>query len=244
MRSVAHASVAVGDSALKVDRLHKAFGGVRAVWDVSFSVRRGQTVGLIGPNGSGKTTLLNLVAGHYRPDAGAVWSEGENLAGLSPQRIARKGVIRTWQDPRIIPEMTVAENVAIGRLARGLRAKNEVVEHLLDSVGLLPQAGVIAAALPYGQQKLLALSRSLAAEPAILLLDEPLAGLSAVERELVIRLIEGFRQTGTVLLVDHAFGVVAQLCDHVVVLNSGAKLTEGIPGTIARDPAVIEVYFG
>jgi len=232
------------NSALIINRLHKSFGGVRAVWDVSFEVQRGQTVGLIGPNGSGKTTLLNLIAGHYRPDAGEVVYQRENLAGLPPQRIARRGLIRTWQDPRIIPDMTVAENASIGRMARGLRAETEVVGHFLDAVGLRARAGIPAGVLPYGQQKLLALARSLVTEPTILLLDEPLAGLSAVERELVIRLIQEFRQTGTVLLVDHAFGVVAQLCDHVVVLNSGKKLTEGVPAAVARDPTVIEVYFG
>jgi ABC-type branched-subunit amino acid transport system ATPase component len=247
MTRISSTTAASGSACLGIEirRLHKSFGGVRAVWDVSFTVPAGKTVGLIGPNGSGKTTLLNLLAGYYKPDAGEILYRGTDLAGLAPERIARAGVIRTWQDPRIVPDLTVAENIAIGALARGAAMPNDAARReLLAESGLSAVANTPAGSLPYGQQKLVAIARSLAASPAVLLLDEPLAGLSAFERQHVVGLIERFRATGTVLLVDHAFGVIAQLCDHVVVLNTGTKLTEGPPTVISKDPSVIEVYFG
>ena len=234
-------------SALVVERLHKSFGGIRAVWDVSFSVPFGRTVGLIGPNGSGKTTLLHLIAGYHRPDAGRIIYEGEDIAGISADQIARRGVVRTWQDPRIIPTLTVRENVGVGLLASGKAARRlheADPDGLLEEFRLSDMGDVPAAKLSYGQQKLLAIARSLAASPKVLLLDEPLAGLSAPEREQVIAVVQRFRRDGTVLIVDHAFGVISRLCDHVIVLNTGTKLTEGPPALIAQDRTVIEVYFG
>lgn len=230
--------------ALSIRHLHKSFGGVRAVSGVDFSIRRNEVVGLIGPNGSGKTTLLNVLVGHYRADAGSVTLFGNEIAGLPAHQIARRGVIRTWQDPRIVPGLTARKNIMLGALARlGSDATGEV-NALLERFRLTNQADLLAENLPYGQQKMVSIARSLAASPAVLLLDEPLAGLSQIEIAFVLEIINAFRETGTVLIVDHAFGVISRLCDRIVVLNSGRKLIEGSPQEVAASPAVREVYFG
>jgi ABC-type branched-subunit amino acid transport system ATPase component len=248
MGSTALASTGmVSEHALcSVVRLHKAFGGIRAVWDVNFSVDRGQIVGLIGPNGSGKTTVMNMIAGYLRPDAGRVVFKGRQLAGLPANVIARLGIIRTWQDPRIIPELTTRQNIALGVLASGgsVDHSEELIATLLDDFALRSVEQQPTGLLPYGVQKIVALARSLAARPEMLLLDEPLAGLSAENRQHVIGAVQRFRRAGTVLIVDHSFGVIAELCDHVVVLDAGVVLTEGPPDMIATDPKVAEVYFG
>jgi ABC-type branched-subunit amino acid transport system ATPase component len=229
-----------------MERLHKAFGGIRAVWDVSFSVDAGQVVGLIGPNGSGKTTVMNLIAGYLRPDAGEVVFRGRRLAGLPANAIARLGLVRTWQDPRIIPDLTTRQNIELGPLASGAPhdGADELITSLLEEFGLRDVAQRPAGVLSYGAQKVVAIARSLAAEPQMLLLDEPLAGLSAEQRDQVVAAVQRFRKSGTVLIVDHSFGVIAKLCDRVVVLNAGGLLTEGRPDAIAADPKVAEVYFG
>lgn len=229
---------------LLVDRLHKSFGGVRAVWDVSFEVLPRQTVGLIGPNGSGKTTLLNLIAGLFRSDAGNIVFNGEDCTGYTANQIARRGVVRTWQDPRVVPDMTVRQNVSLGRIACRRDSIAFDIDAVLYQFGLSEFADSAARILPYGQQKLLALARSLAALPTVLLLDEPLAGLSALERQKAVLAVQTFGKVGTVLIVDHAFGVISQLCDKMVVLNAGTKLVEGPPAEIAKNQNVIEVYFG
>jgi ABC-type branched-subunit amino acid transport system ATPase component len=229
-------------SGLNVARLHKSFGGVQAVRNVSFSVTPGEIVGLIGPNGSGKTTVLNLIAGLYRPDAGSATFLGNELVGLRPYNVARLGVIRTWQDPRIVDAMTVRQNVELGRISLGqtLGTTGQILSLLrLDDAADAP-AGI----LPYGRQKIVALARSLAVEPRLLLLDEPLAGLSRSEIAFVLGIIRDFRSRGTVLIVDHAFGAISQLCDRVVVLNSGHKVSEGTPSEVAGDREVREIYFG
>jgi branched-chain amino acid transport system ATP-binding protein len=229
-----------------VERLHKAFGGIRAVWDLSFSIPHRQVIGLIGPNGSGKTTVMNLIAGYHRPDAGNVYFNNRRLTGLSAHEIARAGVIRTWQDPRTISHLTVRQNVELGAFACGGRAEQEegLIDALIDEFQLRTVEHQLAGALPYGTLKIIALARSLAARPKMLLLDEPLAGLSSEHRDCVIAAVQHFRGKGAVLIVDHSFGVIAQLCDRVLVLNTGSLLAEGTPSEIAANPKVAEVYFG
>jgi ABC-type branched-subunit amino acid transport system ATPase component len=230
---------------LQVKRVHKMFGGIRANWDISLDVYDHEIVGLIGPNGSGKTTLIHLIAGYFRADGGQILFNGEALQGLSPHEIARCGVIRTWQDPRIVPSFTVRDNVRLGHLANPARLKDgPSVDELLESFGLAKFADQSAENLSYGQQKVIALARALACAPKLLLLDEPLAGISLADRGKVVEHIRAFRKKGAILIVDHAFGVLAQLCDRVVVLDSGMKLVEGTPESVAADPKVIEVYFG
>lgn len=230
---------------LQVKRVHKMFGGIRANWDISLDVYDNEIVGLIGPNGSGKTTLIHLIAGYFRADGGQIFFNGKALQGLSPHMIARCGVIRTWQDPRIVPSFTVRDNVMLGHIANAARLQDTAsVDELLESFGLAQLANQNAENLSYGQQKVISLARAMACGPKLLLLDEPLAGISLADRGRVVELIRGFRRRGAILIVDHAFGVLAQLCDRVVVLDSGTKLVEGTPEVVARDPKVMEVYFG
>jgi branched-chain amino acid transport system ATP-binding protein len=237
-------------TALQVSRLCKSFGGVQAVRDVSFSVQEHEIVGLIGPNGSGKTTVLNLIAGFHRPDAGDAVFFGNELIGLRPSQIAQLGLIRTWQDPRVVEHLTVGQNVSLGRLARDGWANSSGadrdgwLDRLLHLFALTDCADAPAGILPYGRQKILALARTFAAGPKLLLLDEPMAGLSQTEIKFVLDQVRAFKQHGAVLIVDHAFSSLSEVCDRLVVLNSGAKLFEGVPEEVAKDPAVMEVYFG
>ena len=236
--------------ALEVRHLHKSFGGIQAVRDVSFRVQVGEIVGLIGPNGSGKTTVLNLLAGYHRADAGEVILFGHDVTGLSANQVARKGMLRTWQDPRAVDDLTVRQNVALGMFARGRNPHDGATGSPADIDALLRQfhiqdcADIRAGELPYGRQKIVSLARTFSAQPRFLLLDEPLAGLSKVEIAFVFDIIGSFRTRGTVVIVDHAFGSLSRLSDRVIVLNSGQKLIEGLPAEVAKDPVVREVYFG
>jgi ABC-type branched-subunit amino acid transport system ATPase component len=226
--------------------LYKSFGGVKALENVSLRVLDREIFGLIGPNGSGKTTLLNLLAGFYRPDAGQVLLRGKSITGSSANQIARHGMLRCWQDPRVVPAMTIRDNVELGWIASGRfkGAPHDVVAGLLQKFGFVDVADEPAGMLSYGKQKIIALARSLAAQPRVLLLDEPLAGLSLPEQQEMIGYIRDFRSNGTVVIVDHAFGVIMKLCDRVMVLNAGRKLAEGTPTEIAANKAVAEVYLG
>ena len=229
-----------------VERLHKAFGGIRAVWDLTFSIQDRQVLGLIGPNGSGKTTVMNLIAGFHRPDAGDVYFNGRRLTGRAAYDIARLGLVRTWQDPRIIPHLTTRQNIELGAFASGNNNHSDEtqINKLLQNFQLTTAEQQLVGTLPYGTQKIIALARTLAAKPRLLLLDEPLAGLSADHRNCVIEAVQQFRSTGAVLIVDHSFGVIAKLCDRVLVLNAGQLIAEGTPAEIEADPKVAEVYFG
>lgn len=231
---------------LEARNLFKSFGGVHATQNVSAHVKRGEIVGLIGPNGSGKTTLLNLLAGFYRPDAGRVMLHGEDVTGYAANQIARRGLIRSWQDPRVVGSLSVRRNIELGGLAAGKSGseQDKFVAELIDKFGLSDVADKPAAAMPYGKQKVVALARALAARPSVLMLDEPLAGLSLPEQEQMVGYIREFSSGGSVVIVDHAFGVIVKLCERVVVLNSGCKLAEGKPDEIASDKSVAEVYLG
>ncbi len=234
------------ETALDIRHLHKSFGGVRAVAGVGFSVERGEIVGLIGPNGSGKTTLLNVLAGYYQADAGVAALFGTNIIGLAANQVAHRGLFRTWQDPRIVHGLSVRDNVTLGQLARhgGRNLNRESIDNLLRKFHLTAEAELSASSLPYGRQKIVSIARTFAADPTLLLLDEPLAGLSKVEVDFVFDIIKDFASTGTVLIVDHAFGTISRLCDRIVVLDSGRKIFEGLPAEVASSEAVREVYFG
>lgn len=229
----------------EVSRLFKTFGGIRACDDVSFAVERNEVLGLIGPNGSGKTTVLNLIAGFHAPDSGRILLDGSDLVGQSANAISRRGVCRAWQDPRIIPGISVYENIELGMLAQGSRSTNAAaIGTLLEQLDLERHAHEVASELPYGMQKMVALARTLAARPSLLLLDEPLAGLSESEIHRVTRLVRAHTERGSVIIVDHAFGTMMDTCDRVVVLNSGRKVVEGLPAEVRAHPTVAEVYFG
>jgi ABC-type branched-subunit amino acid transport system ATPase component len=229
---------------LEVDGLRKSFGGVTAVAGVSLRLEPGRIYGLIGPNGSGKTTLFNCVTGLERPDAGHVHFNGKRIDGLKPHQIAREGIGRTFQVSRIFPELTALENLLV--VTRGDRSA--ALARALDLLRFVKLEGLkdeFAGNLSYGQQKLVEFVRVLMRDPALILLDEPAAG---VNRTLLNDLLEAVRQLRdggkTILLVEHDMKVVMGLCETVFVLDHGEKIAEGPPGLIQADERVIEAYFG
>ena len=243
---------------LELRELTCRFGGLTAVDRVATVVRRGELVGLIGPNGAGKTTLFNLVSGVTRPTAGEVWFEGRRIDGLPPFQVARLGIGRTFQNLRIFPNMTVADNVSVGAV-RGFglsaaftragreqsRAIAERSAAMLQKVGLQGLADELAANLSYGKRKMLEIARALAGEPRLLILDEPAAGLNETETRELSDFIERLRAEGlTILLVEHDMGLVMRICTRVVVLASGRKIADAAPDVVRRDPAVLDAYLG
>jgi branched-chain amino acid transport system ATP-binding protein len=249
-------------SLLEVTGLSKRFGGLHAVKDVSFRVEKGTVKALIGPNGAGKTTLFNLVSGVLPPDAGEVRLRGEPVQGAPPHRIAALGVSRTFQQIRLFAQMTALENVMVGVHPRSKAGFVAGMFHLpwtwseerdiarrareaLDFVGAADLAGAEATSLSYGQQRAVELARALAAEPELLLLDEPAAGLNMRETAELSKLIGRFRERGiTVLIVEHDMGLVMKVSDEVAVLSYGQKIADATPRAVQRDPEVIRVYLG
>ena len=234
---------------LEVEDLTVRFGGLAALSDVSFRVDPGEIVGLIGPNGAGKTTLFNVITGLVRPARGVVRLRGTAITGLAPFRISRLGVARTFQLVRLLPALTVAQNVLLGVHFGGRsRARDgAAVEagRLLAAVGLDARAHDPARTLPLADRKRLEIARALATRPDLLLLDEVLSGIRAAEARLLMDLIREIQGAGTtIVMIEHIMKAIMALSDRIVVLHHGEKIADGAPAAVAAAPAVVEAYLG
>jgi branched-chain amino acid transport system ATP-binding protein len=243
--------------------ISRSFGGLRALKDVSLEVRRGEIFGLVGPNGSGKTTLLNAVAGFFPPQQGKIHFEGRNITGMRPHRVARLGIARTFQNLALFRGLTTLDNILVGRhihmhpraLATAFYwwwAKRDEIRHrkkveeIIDFLQLQAIRDEPVDIVPLGLQKRIELARALAAEPKLLVLDEPMAGMNQEEKEYMARFILDVREASgiTVLMIEHHMDVVASLCDRMVVLNYGELIASGAPKEVLENPAVVEAYLG
>ncbi len=250
----------------RIENLNISFGGLKAVNNISFNVGKNVIFSIIGPNGSGKTTIFNLVSGIYKPSSGRIICDGENLVGLTPDRIARKGLARTFQNIELFSNATVMDNLMLGRhihmktgvftgafmWGKGSAAakeeiKNrEIVEKIVDFLDLQSVRNSFVASLPYGKRKLVELGRALALEPKILLLDEPSAGMNTEEKEdlnIWIKDIQADYKV-TILLIEHDMNMVMGISDRVFAINHGTKIVEGTPQEVQSHPEVIKAYLG
>jgi len=247
---------------LDIKKLTKSFGGLAAVTDFDYRVKKDSIFSIIGPNGAGKTTVFNMITGFYKPDGGTILFEGQELSSLQPYEVTRIGIARTFQNIRLFTEMTVLENLIVSRQCRARATlfgamvktpfvKQEEITHkkklldLLEFFNLGDKQNYKASALAYGEQRRLEIARALACEPKFLLLDEPTAGMNPRESENIMELISQVIKMGvTILLIEHNMNVVMEISERIAVLDHGVKIAEGTPKEIQTNDAVIKAYLG
>lgn len=238
----------MSDTFLQISKISKSFKGVRAVRSVSFSMQQGEIIGIIGPNGAGKTTLFNLIAGAIKPDHGQVRFKGKSLSGLRPDQICGVGIARTFQVVRPFNGLTVLENVMVGAFKRhrSVEVAKQSARDTLQRLELDHQIDVEAQHLSLPDRKRLEVARALATEPELLLLDEVMAGLRPNETDKMVKVFQHLNKelNLSILLTEHVMRAVMNLSQHIVVLNHGEKIAEGIPDIVMRDPHVLECYLG
>jgi branched-chain amino acid transport system ATP-binding protein len=253
----------IGLPLLEVDHISLSFGGVDALSDVSFDIRKGEIRAIIGPNGAGKSSMLNLINGFYKPRAGTISYKGKAVRRMRPHEAAAAGIARTFQNIALFKGMTTLDNIMTGRLLkmrgnflldafylgparREEMAQREVAERVIDFLEIQAIRRVPVGRLPYGLQKRVELGRALAAEPELLLLDEPMAGMNVEEKEDMSRFIIDVNEEfgTTIALIEHDMGVVMDISDRILVLDYGRKIADGEPETVRRDQAVIDAYLG
>jgi branched-chain amino acid transport system ATP-binding protein len=254
------------DEFFSLDLLTISFGGIMAVDQVSFHIIPGSIFSIIGPNGAGKTTIFNCISGLYKPDSGKICFRNEDITGLKPHVIAKKGIARTFQNIELFSRMTTMENLMLGRhihmktgvwsgstyFRKGSRAAREEVEHrekverIIDLLDLQSARNKFVGSLPYGTQKLIELGRALAMEPSLLLLDEPSAGMNSEEKQDLIFWIKDIQdELGvTILVIEHDMKLVMDISDHVLAMNFGKFITEGYPEEVQKHPEVLKAYLG
>ena len=236
---------------LEVKDLNINFGGITAIDNLNFSVKKGEILGVIGPNGAGKTTLYNTITGIYKPSKGDIFLNNKKITGMKPYKISRLGIARTFQNIRLFNSLTVLENILVGRVSelKKLVKLNPYMEETFDIlkvVGLEKVINNMASDLPYGQQRKVEIARALAISPKVLLLYEPAAGMNNYEKRDLKNLINILRENFniTVLIIEHDMGVIMELCDRILVLDYGKKIAEGSPEEISNDDNVIKAYMG
>ncbi|APC83995.1 ABC transporter ATP-binding protein [Clostridium botulinum] len=236
---------------LEVKDLNINFGGITAIDNLNFSVKKGEILGVIGPNGAGKTTLYNTITGIYKPNKGDIFLNNKKITGTKPYKISRLGIARTFQNIRLFNSLTVLENILVGRVSElkklvKLNPYMKEIFDILEVVGLEKVINNMASDLPYGQQRKVEIARALALSPKVLLLDEPAAGMNNYEKQDLKNLINILREDFniTVLIIEHDMGVIMDLCDRILVLDYGKKIAEGSPEEISNDTNVIKAYMG